>query len=99
MPPRKKPKLNTQAENLQSPANTPAEGAAQGTPSYDLVADPWTDEQETALLKGIIKWKPVGSSRPSCCWQFAVEYKESPANAIINQACISTSEWSQYQSS
>ncbi|BCS26071.1 uncharacterized protein APUU_50782S [Aspergillus puulaauensis] len=60
MPPRKKPKLNTQAENPHSPANTPAEGAAQGTPSYDLVADPWTDEQETALLKGIIKWKPVG---------------------------------------
>lgn len=66
MPPRKKPKLNTQAENPQSPTNTPAESAAQHTPSYDLVADPWTDEQETALLKGIIKWKPVGSSRPSC---------------------------------
>ncbi|KAL4915553.1 chromatin modification-related protein EAF7-domain-containing protein [Aspergillus aurantiobrunneus] len=60
MPPKKKPRLNTQAENLQSSANTPADGAAQRTPSYDLVADPWTDEQETALLKGIIKWKPVG---------------------------------------
>lgn len=22
----------------------------------------WTDEQEIALLKGIVKWKPVGSS-------------------------------------
>ncbi|KAL2824917.1 chromatin modification-related protein EAF7-domain-containing protein [Aspergillus cavernicola] len=61
MPPRKKPKLTAQAENAQSPANTPAgDGAAHRTPSYDLVADPWTDEQETALLKGIIKWKPVG---------------------------------------
>ncbi|KAL4934590.1 uncharacterized protein BDV17DRAFT_10424 [Aspergillus undulatus] len=60
MPPRKKPKLNSQGENAQSPANTPADGDAQRTPSYDIVSDPWTDEQETALLKGIIKWKPVG---------------------------------------
>ncbi|KAJ0425891.1 chromatin modification-related protein EAF7-domain-containing protein [Aspergillus carlsbadensis] len=61
MPPRKKAKLAIQAENPHSPANTPAgDGAAQRTPSYDLVSDPWTDEQETALLKGIIKWKPVG---------------------------------------
>ncbi|KAL3480298.1 chromatin modification-related protein EAF7-domain-containing protein [Aspergillus californicus] len=61
MPPRKKTKLNALAESAQSPANTPAgDGIAQRTPSYDLVADPWTDEQETALLKGIIKWKPVG---------------------------------------
>lgn len=61
MPPRKKHKINAQAENPQSPANAPADGAAQRTTNYDLVADPWTDEQETALLKGIIKWKPVGS--------------------------------------
>ncbi|KAL3494488.1 chromatin modification-related protein EAF7-domain-containing protein [Aspergillus germanicus] len=61
MPPRKKTKLATQAENSQSHANTPAgNGVVQRTPSYDLVSDPWTDEQETALLKGIIKWKPVG---------------------------------------
>ncbi|KAL4795648.1 chromatin modification-related protein EAF7-domain-containing protein [Aspergillus venezuelensis] len=59
MPPRKKPKLNAQSEDAKSPTNTPADGPA-GPPSYDLVTDPWTDEQETALLKGIIKWKPVG---------------------------------------
>ncbi|RDW76709.1 uncharacterized protein DSM5745_06701 [Aspergillus mulundensis] len=60
MPPRKKPRLTSQGESAQSPANAPTEGATHRTPSYDLVSDPWTDEQETALLKGVIRWKPVG---------------------------------------
>ncbi|KAI9374959.1 chromatin modification-related protein EAF7-domain-containing protein [Aspergillus egyptiacus] len=60
MPPKKKLKPNPQAETAQSPANARGDGIAHRTPSYDLVTDPWTDEQETALLKGIIKWKPVG---------------------------------------
>lgn len=62
MPPRKKSKLNNHGENAPSFADTSTEVAAQRTPSYDLVTDPWTDEQETALLKGVVKWKPVGES-------------------------------------
>ncbi|EAW07552.1 uncharacterized protein ACLA_022660 [Aspergillus clavatus NRRL 1] len=62
MPPKKKPKLtDLQAESAQLSSNTPAsEVATKPENGHDLVADPWTDEQETALLKGIIKWKPVG---------------------------------------
>ena len=65
MPPRKKQKATeaTEAENGHASPNTPAprDSASKPDTDYDLVADPWTDEQETALLKAIIKWKPVGS--------------------------------------
>ncbi|KAJ5351438.1 hypothetical protein N7452_000412 [Penicillium brevicompactum] len=65
MPPRKKTKRahspTPQDDTAQSSADTPSSDSA-GKPDtdYDLISDPWTDEQETALLKAIIKWKPVG---------------------------------------
>lgn len=65
MPPRKKTKRanspTPQDDAAQSSADTPSSDSA-GKPDtdYDFISDPWTDEQETALLKAIIKWKPVG---------------------------------------
>ena len=75
MPPKKKLKLPSQGASTPSrtenPQLTPTAGqpvqpeapSKPGTEYDSIVADPWTDEQETSLLKGIIKWKPVGSSR------------------------------------
>ncbi|KAJ5727880.1 hypothetical protein N7493_005700 [Penicillium malachiteum] len=66
MPPRKKAKrahsTTPQADAAQSSADTPGSTDSNGKheADYDILSDPWTDEQETALLKAIIKWKPVG---------------------------------------
>ncbi|GAA88516.1 hypothetical protein AKAW_06630 [Aspergillus luchuensis IFO 4308] len=62
MPPRKKAKLTPQNENAEPSASTTDQPT---TADYDPVTDPWTDEQETALLKGIIKWKPVDTAEDS----------------------------------
>lgn len=70
MPPRKKAKRAHSATPpddaaVQSSANTPgsSDSAGKPEPEHDFLSDPWTDEQETALLKAIIKWKPVGKSK------------------------------------
>lgn len=67
MPPRKKAKTSPpQPEKQWTPAKTPTSNDSASKPEeeeFDPVADPWTDEQETALLKGIIRWKPVGELR------------------------------------
>lgn len=70
MPPRKRAKRAHSATPQEdtatrSSADTPgsSDSALKPEPEYDQLTDPWTDEQETALLKAIIKWKPVGESR------------------------------------
>ncbi|CAG7916605.1 unnamed protein product [Penicillium olsonii] len=65
MPPRKKTKRahspTPQDDAARSSADTPSsDSPSKPDTGYDLISDPWTDEQETALLKAIIKWKPVG---------------------------------------
>jgi MRG-binding protein len=66
MPPRKKAKGSVRAPSTPAPdadamdVDAPSVEESQ-KPSYDILKDPWTDEQETSLFKGIIKWKPAGT--------------------------------------
>lgn len=68
MPPKKKAKATQRAVSTPAPdddamdvdAQTP-EVEESNEPEYDILKDPWTDEQETSLFKGIIRWKPNGN--------------------------------------
>ncbi|KIN08576.1 hypothetical protein OIDMADRAFT_100306 [Oidiodendron maius Zn] len=67
MPPRKKAKRGVSTpvgddDGMEIDAPTPdvEEANEPSAAAYDIVKDPWTDEQETALFKGIIRWKPNG---------------------------------------
>lgn len=54
MGPRKRQRLS-QATSPSAPTPEPAPEEA------DVLNDPWTDEEEIGLFKGLIKWKPTGS--------------------------------------
>ena len=97
MPPRKKTKrahspTPQDDTTALSSANTPS-GDSAGKPDtdYDLITDPWTDEQETALLKAIIKWKPVGRFN----WRFS--RADTATNRLIPQVYTNTFECSQFR--
>ncbi|KAI5284759.1 hypothetical protein KEM54_001097 [Ascosphaera aggregata] len=68
MPPKKKNKASQSEASNQAQAQAAAAATApqqdmtykRGIDPESLVADSWSAEQETALLKGVIKWKPVG---------------------------------------
>jgi len=70
MPPKKKSRLSSRGPSTPSTENLPPtplpasqqDYALKPTNSKDLLADPWTDEQETALLKSLMKWKPIGQT-------------------------------------
>ena len=66
MPPRKKPRVGASAAS--TPVHTPAAAtpAELETPTQPtagtgiMILDPWTDEEEIALFKSVIRNKPVG---------------------------------------
>lgn len=69
MPQKRKPRLPSRAtstpsgditEHLAEQVQTPIK---QDVARTAIVSDLWTDEQETSLFKGMIRWKPVGSFR------------------------------------
>jgi hypothetical protein len=53
------PAADEDAMVIDSPKPQPEEPPK---PDYDILKDPWTDEQETSLFKGIIQWKPAGNA-------------------------------------
>jgi hypothetical protein len=72
MPPKKKGKGTARAAStpiadedamvIDSPAaETPKPVEGSPKPNEALLNDPWSDEQETSLFKGLMKWKPNGN--------------------------------------
>lgn len=66
MPPRKRAResvgtTSTPAADEDSPmVDVPESHTSPAEDDYDILKDPWTDEQETSLFKGIVRWKPAG---------------------------------------
>ncbi len=79
MPPRKRARASEASTPLaETQPKTPVEASQAASdakanhkadePMLDAPEDPWTDEQETQLLRGLMRWKPIGTapSLPHC---------------------------------
>ena len=63
MPPRKKARLSratTPDHRSQATTPTAADPASPNKPGQHMLDDPWTDEEEIGLFKGLMRWKPTG---------------------------------------
>ena len=81
MPPKKKAKAAAAASTPTADGDAmaidtpqPQKAEEPQKPAYDILKDPWTDEQETSLFKGIIKWKPAGELIGSYCYGDGTNY-------------------------
>ena len=89
MAPKKKARLPSRAASTPSadagelPASETATPPKPDTAKKAFVTEAWTDEQDTSLLKSVVRWKPVGSFYSSWLYQLADS---------IEKECTSTFE-------
>ncbi|CAG5153366.1 uncharacterized protein ALTATR162_LOCUS3146 [Alternaria atra] len=60
MPPRKKAKASAASTPLRDTQPRTPQDSGLVQSQDELLSDPWADEQETQLLKSMMKWKPTG---------------------------------------
>ena len=65
MPPRKRARVSqATSPTPTSQAKTPTPAQSPSKEDEQLLNDPWTDEEEIGLFKGLIKCKPTGTCMP-----------------------------------